>query len=133
MPLVEHPCPFCDGQPMSPDCGMCGGAGTLPDVTPVVRAAQKTRVDEPPTELTTRAGRLLLALLFSADVRWPDEHTRISVRVWADKLADIENEARASLAPYARHKKDCSIYMPTDGPCTCGLLAALAGQEADRG
>ena len=23
-------CPFCEGQPMSPDCGICGGAGTLP-------------------------------------------------------------------------------------------------------
>ena len=35
--VPEHPCPSCNGEPTTPDCGLCGGAGTLPDATPVVR------------------------------------------------------------------------------------------------
>lgn len=44
---------------------------------------------------TTEAGRWVSLLLAEADIRWPDEHTRIAASVIDGWLAGIEAQARA--------------------------------------
>lgn len=43
--------------------------------------------------MTTEAGRALLALLADADIRWPDDLTRITPSALAPHVAVIEAEA----------------------------------------